>query len=227
MPKLKSFAPFAIALSFSLAAASPALAQDKAKQQEKQGAQSSAQVEQVIQNWKEQPKKVARTMIEKYGAPQEVAAQRLVWHNNGPWKRTELINEEIDHDFPIPHKDMLKQVISYNVPTDKFDELAAYDGSVIAERTRGEIAARCDKEPANFLALNLANDIVTGKRSVEEARKTYGEQILALASGKPAPLTEKLNFQPQPKAGFSDKPIFDEATIQKIKSMMKEKENKN
>jgi hypothetical protein len=53
------------------------------------------------------------------------------------------------------------------VPPDKFDELAEYDGSVIVERTKGEIAARCDLEGANFLALNLAHEIVTGKRSVD------------------------------------------------------------
>lgn len=50
----------------------------------------------------------------------------------------------------MPHKDMLLQVIAYEVPADKFDDLAAFDGSVIAERTRGEIAARCDKEAANI-----------------------------------------------------------------------------
>jgi len=53
-------------------------------------------------------------------------------------------HEEIPHDFPKPHMDMLLQSIDYPVPPDKFDELAAYDGSVIAERTKGELAARCD-----------------------------------------------------------------------------------
>ena len=41
-------------------------------------------------------------------------------------------------------------------------DLARFDGSVIVERTRGEIGARCDKEEMNYLALNLAHDIVTG-----------------------------------------------------------------
>ncbi len=136
-----------------------------------------ATVEQIIVSWKAKPQEVARTVIAKYGLPQEATAMRLVWHNNGPWKRTELVNEEIPHSFPKPHPDMLKQTISYQVPTDRFDELAAYDGSVIVERTKGEIAARCDKEEANFLALNLANEIATGKRSVESARKFYAETI--------------------------------------------------
>ncbi|MGH8284417.1 MAG: hypothetical protein ACRETT_01460 [Steroidobacteraceae bacterium] len=40
----------------------------------------------------------------------------------------------------MPHKDVLEQVIDYKVPPDKFDDLARYDGSVIAERTKGTFA---------------------------------------------------------------------------------------
>ncbi len=189
----------------------------------KQAAHGAADAQKVIKNWKEQPRAVAQSMMKKYGAPQEVTGQRLVWHNNGPWKRTVLINEEIDHDFPMPHKDMLRQVVNYSVPPDKFDELAAYDGSVIVDRTRGEISARCDKEPANLIALNLAHGIVTGKHSVEEARKMYAEQIVAFATGQPAPLATRLTFTPPAQAGFSDRPIMDQATIQRVKSAMKEK----
>ena len=134
-------------------------------------------VEQIIAGWKSKPQEVARKMIAKYGQPNEATATRLIWFNNGPWKRTELVNEEIPHQFPKPHHDMLLQAINYRVPPDKFDELAEYDGSVIAERTKGEIMARCDMEEANFLALNLAHEIVTGKKSVNDARKFYAEAM--------------------------------------------------
>lgn len=163
-----------------------------------------ADVERVTANWKQKPRQVALEMTQKYGPPQELTDQRLVWHNNGPWKRTELINEEIDHNFPIPHKDMLEQVIEYSVPPDKFDELAEYDGSVIVERTRGEISARCDKEMANFLAINLAHDIVTGKKSVEEARRAYAEAII---QKKHPEYKEGFVFDvPERNQGFADHP---------------------
>jgi hypothetical protein len=136
-----------------------------------------ATVERIISGWRMKPQEAARKTIAKYGLPQEASAMRLVWHNNGPWKMTELVNEEVPHNFPKPHPDFLKQTISYRVPPDKFDELAEYDGSVIVERTKGELAARCDLEGANFLALNLAHEIVTGKRSVKDARKFYAEAI--------------------------------------------------
>ncbi len=159
-----------------------------------------ASVDQIISGWKAVPQEVARTTIAKYGLPQEATAMRLVWHNNGPWKLTELVNEEIPHHFPKPHPDMLKQTINYQVPPDKFDELAEYDGSVIVERTKGEIAARCDKEGANFLALNLAHDIVTGKKSAKEARKFYAETVREM---KHPEYMQGFLFQPS-RAGQGD-----------------------
>ena len=36
---------------------------------------------------------------------------------------------------------------------------------VAAERTKGILSARCGKEQANFLAINLANEIVNGSMS--------------------------------------------------------------
>jgi hypothetical protein len=58
----------------------------------------------------------------------------------------------------------VESVIDYRVPPEQFSALAAFDGSVIAERTAGEVSARCHDEQANFLALNLMHDIVTGAK---------------------------------------------------------------
>ncbi|MCA1579652.1 MAG: hypothetical protein LC794_20080 [Acidobacteria bacterium] len=166
------------ALTFLLAAvAIGELVSGRSTEIASQKATHRKNVDQIIAGWKSKPQEVARKMIAKYGAPQEATEQRLVWHNNGPWKFSELVNEEIPHRFPKPHTDMLYQSINYRIPPDKFDELVIYDGSIVGERTKGELAARCDQEEANFLAINLANDVVTGKRSVEEARKFYAEAM--------------------------------------------------
>jgi hypothetical protein len=222
MVSKKYAATFAVVSACSLLSTPIAFSQ----QQSQQDGKPSAQVEQVLQNWKEHPRKVAQDMMRKYGPPHEITEQRLIWHKTGPWKRTELINEEIDHKFPLPHKDMLLQVVDFQVPADKFDDIAEFDGSVIVERTRGELGARCDKEPANFLAVNLAHEIATGKRSAEEAKKIYTEQIIAMANGQPAPLTQKLNFQPMRNAGDPGQMTMDESTAQKVKQKMKEMDKK-
>ncbi len=131
----------------------------------------------------------------------------LIWYNNGPWKRTILYKEEIPHDFPKPHTDLLQQFIDYKTPVDKSDELATYDGSVIVERTKGEISARCDKEEMNFLALNLANDVATGNKTVEEARMYYAKAAMAFMNGEKDPYTQGLQFTvPHGNTGDRDMP---------------------
>jgi hypothetical protein len=108
----------------------------------------------------------------------------------------------------MQHTDLLEQFIDYRVPTDTFDELAEYDGSVIVERTKGVMSARCDKEETNFLALNLANDIATGKRSVDDARQFYADTAMAFTQGRKDPYTQRLQFT-VPKGGTADadKPV--------------------
>jgi hypothetical protein len=134
-------------------------------------------IEAVIAAWKEQPKKLARKLVQQYGQPNEITSERLVWHDNGPWKRTELLNEEFAHNFPEPHIDSLLQAIPYRVPPELVSDVLKFDGSVVVERTRGELAARCDDERANYLALNLAHEVITRKKSVDEARRFYAETV--------------------------------------------------
>ena len=195
-----------VATAGSLAVAAGGLTTTAARAQ----AVGPEQAEQIIQDWPETATMAAKAMMEKYGTPNEATPSLLIWYKNGPWKRTVVYKEEIDHDFPMPHKDVLEQVIDYEVPPDYFDDLAHYDGSVIVERTKGEISARCDKEGANFLALNLANDIVKGNKSVEEARQSYGEAMMQMMQGSPPESTQKLTFDvPEANVGDSDEAIID------------------
>jgi hypothetical protein len=165
-----------------------------------------ADAKQIVQSWPAEAKKAVEMTMQKYGEPDEATPQRLIWNDKGPWKRTIITKEETDHAFPMAHKDVMEQVINYKVPSDKFDELAQYDGSVIAERTKGELSARCDKEEANFLALNLANDIVTGKKGVQEAREYYARAISDLMAGKKDPYVQKLQFSQQQRTADADRP---------------------
>jgi hypothetical protein len=151
-------------------------------------------VQRVINDWNAMSLKAANLTIEKYGPPNEATQSRLIWYNNGSWKRTVVYRDEIPHDFPQPHTDVIENFINYRVPPEMFSELAKFDGSVIVERTRGEVSSRCDMEAANILALNLMNDIVTGKLNAEEAREKYCEVTAAFMMNRPAPYAEKLLF---------------------------------
>ncbi|MEO5567911.1 MAG: hypothetical protein ABIR92_05435 [Gemmatimonadaceae bacterium] len=180
------------------AAARPAAGQEMAHMN-----MDAAGMEKMMMDWPQASKDAAMFMTKKYGAPAGMTADMIMWGKTGPWKRTIVYKMEYAHDFPMPHTDVMQQWIDYRVPPHHFNDLAWYDGSVVAERTAGEISARCDKEAANFLALNLTDDIVKGRMSVNRARKMYMDQIMAMKAMKPAPYTEGFRFT-VPMGGTSD-----------------------
>ncbi len=62
-------------------------------------------VDTIIAEWPARPRLGANVMIAKYGAPQEVTSEKLVWHNQGPYKRITVTARKNSHDFPRPHMD--------------------------------------------------------------------------------------------------------------------------
>jgi hypothetical protein len=98
-----------------------------------------------------------------------------------------LTSDVVAHNWPAPHSDFLTQVIGYRVP-EMFDDIAQFDGSILLDRTRGEMSARCDSEAANVLRLNMVHEIVTGKRSVEDARETTAQNTVAYNHGSRGPI---------------------------------------
>ncbi len=171
-----------------------------------QGAAQSvdlAEAKALIDTWPEAPKKVAESLFEQYGPPNEATPTKLFWYRNGPWKRTELTSDVVLHDFPSPHSDFLTMYIDYRVPVEQFSTLGAYDGSCLVDRTAGEVAARCDSEAANVLTLNLMHEIVTGVKTVDEARQIYAESMVGFTLGRSAPYAESLRFD-VPQGGTED-----------------------
>jgi len=134
-------------------------------------------VQKHIAAWPEKTRQLAARLITKYGPPTDAGEHQLSWYKNGPWKRSTLYREEVQHNFANPHRDVLEQVVAYKVPADKLGMLAAFNGSVVVNRTRGELSSTSDGEDTNFLALNIADDLIRGERDVEQAR-TYFAQII-------------------------------------------------
>ncbi len=173
------------------------------------GAPRSA-TDEILENWPDASRKAARATIDQYGAPQGVTPTMLIWNANGPWTQTIVWRDPVRHNFPVPHEDVLEQTIGYRVPAEYFDDLAHFDGSIICERTKGVTSARCDKEAMNFLALNIAHDIVEGKIDVDDARERYAELVKRFQNDDKDPYTQKLNFRPQPNLGDPDEALLRE-----------------
>ncbi len=147
-----------------------------------------------MSGWSDASKMAVMMMKKSYGDPTEKSATMMMWNNTGQWKRTIVYAKEFKHDFPMPHTDVMEQCIDYKVSQDKCNDLAKYDGSVVCNRTNGEMSARCDKEGANFLAINLANDVITGKKDVKTARDFYATSIKEMINGGKPEYMQKLVF---------------------------------
>ena len=174
-----------------------------------------ADVAAIIDGWPAPQREVAVQLLELYGPPNEATPTRLSWYRNGPWKRTELARDTIVHNWPAPHGDFLTQTIDYRVPVGMFDELARFDGSVLVDRTRGEVSARCDSEAANVASLNMVHEIVSGQRSVEDARETLEQTKVGYTLGRSAPYAERLLFEvPHGGTHFVDEPAIGAALVQ-------------
>lgn len=59
------------------------------------------------------------------------------------------------------------------------------------------------------MALNLMNDIVTGQKSVREARDYYAKEFLDARRKRPTPYMESLRFAPAPgrTADLDERPV--------------------
>lgn len=169
----------------------------------------------VIESWPEESREAANLVIERYGEPHEVTDSSLVWNGVGPWKRIVASRAFWQHDFPAPHYDSVESVLDYHVPTEMFTPLADFDGSVVVERTTGEVSARCHDEEANNLALNLMNDIVTGEKTVDEARDYYAKEFLDHRRRKPTPYMDELRFEPDESAADPDERVLSDEDLER------------
>jgi len=149
-----------------------------------------------IANWPEDAQEAAQLVVDQYGEPDEVTDTQVTWHRPGPWKRITAFRKVHEHNFPAPHYDSVESVIDYRFPADLASELCSFDGSVVINRTAGEVSARCHDEQANFLALNLMHDIATKIKTVDQARDYYAKEFADYRRKKPTPYMEKLRFSP-------------------------------
>lgn len=157
--------------------------------------------------WPDYSKRVAQAQIKKYGHPTESTPQMLIWRGIAPFKRITVYREQVPHNFPIPHLDVVEHVVDYRVPSSKADDLTIFDGSVTFNRTRGELSSCSDLEAMNYLALNLAHEVITGKRSVLEARTEYGRSAINFLNGQRSAYLNNLMFPRSNNPGFKDQSI--------------------
>jgi hypothetical protein len=151
-------------------------------------------VEKAMSGWPERAKIAARATLEKYGPPDEIGPDALVWWDNGPWKRTVVYRRAWPHYEGAEDKDYLENTVGYRVPGEKLDELSRFDGKLDADARYEEMTSRSESEAMNFLVLNLAYEIVAGRRGLPDARRFAARTARLSAAGKSSPYLERLLF---------------------------------
>jgi hypothetical protein len=165
---------------------------------------AAAWVQKNLEGWPKITLALATQLVEKYGHPGEANSREITWYGNSPWKRTVLRKGEPPHNFPRAHKDVLEQTVNYRVPPEKAGDLLKYNGSLVIDRTLGELSVHCDSEEHNILTHHLADDMVKGERTLEEALTYHAQVIRGLETHDPQAYAQKLKFQPGKSADTAD-----------------------
>lgn len=150
--------------------------------------------ETVVQSWSKDLQAQAQALIERYGKPNASDANSLSWFDNGPWRKTVLHREGFTHPMMGPDRDHLEQVVAYQVPEGKVADLQRFDKRIEVNRATDEMSSRADTESLNFLALNLADEIIRGERTVQGARAFARKVKMLEKTGKSSPYLEGLLF---------------------------------
>jgi hypothetical protein len=145
--------------------------------------------EAVIRSWPPVAQSAARAMIEKYGLPHQYGDDALVWNDIGSWQKTVVHRR----GWPGPN-DYLEQTILYEIPENMVPALRDFDRRLKVDSAKGELSARSETEPLNYLALNLADEILRGNRSPEAARTIYRKTTGLAKAGKSSPYMNGIRF---------------------------------
>lgn len=152
------------------------------------GTQSPARIEAHLNTWYDSPRRAAETLIDRYGPPDEIAPALATWRERGLFKRI-----AVHGDSPDTY---LEHTVGYRVPPAALEALNLFGHGVRFNAEDEELSARSNVDSLNFLALNLADEVVKGERSPEDADDFYLKAARLELSGKAAGYMQNLRFQP-------------------------------
>lgn len=157
----------------------------------------------LISRWPVKSRALAGVMLEKYGTPDEMVSSQLSWRGRRPWTRVVVFRDPAAGDG----SDHLLEAVAYGeVHLDRWRELAALGRGAAYDPVTHELLARTDSEATNYLSLNLADEVIRGRRSAADARDFYDAASNLSLYGKSSPYMSGLLFRPRnlslPKHGL-------------------------
>lgn len=90
-------------------------------------------------------------------------------------------DESIPHLVPAPHIDFFYVSYKLKCPHERVSELLSLSESVVYDRLKSCVTARCHFMPANIVSIYLCKKIALGEKSADFAKLEYGTLIKELA----------------------------------------------
>jgi hypothetical protein len=158
------------------------------------GALTSRSAANLISRWPEKPRILAAALLHKYGVPNEIVSSQLSWNDRRHLKKIVVFR---DPDAAGRSAHLLESVAYGKVALDRWRELSMLGHGAAYDPVTQELSARTDAEDTNFLALNLADEVVRGRRSGAAARAFYDATLNLSLYGKSSPYMSGLLFPPR------------------------------
>ena len=188
---MKTLMTISVAAALLLAAGAAAGASPALETRQKMGPAATNVALDVISDWPDGSRDLAGALIDEYGAPDEIETSRLTWKSSPPWKKMTVFRDATDRGHP----DSLLRTVAYRVPVERWRALEAFGHGVEYDPVSEQLSARTDNEDTNYLALNLADEVVRGVLSSAEASALYDKTMVLLISGKSSSNTSRLLFK--------------------------------
>lgn len=148
----------------------------------------------VVGQWSNVSSLAARRMIEEYGVPDEVHYGRIVWNNNGPWKRT-VVRDIRPAYVEGDELGVVEQAVEYTLAPVQEKALTPFAKKASYNARTGELASKSDREELNFLTLNLIDDVAKGVQAPAQARDSYVRLQSLEEAGKSSDYLTGLRFK--------------------------------
>jgi hypothetical protein len=133
-----------------------------------------------IKNWKyDDAQHYAEYLVERYGEPDIVSNDMLVWDGKiSQFNQTYIKDESIPHCCPKPHRDFVYSTMEIDVPEELMEPIAKASESIIVDQLKNEVTARCADINANAITLGFVQKLVAGDIEPGDAKKEYERHII-------------------------------------------------
>lgn len=115
--------------------------------------------------WRTGPYKEYVRTVSRFGKPSYINKRSngvAIWSKfpkSCPFYRIMIIDENVPHSKPMPHCDFIYTTIKYHIDPEKLMTVLNISDSIMYDKLKEELTARCHTLEANMATLLLAHDV--------------------------------------------------------------------